>query len=479
MTRNTAILATLIVYKLVLVAIGFWAARRTRSAEDYYLGGRGLGPWVAALSASASSSSAWTLLGVSGFAWASGVSAIWLFPACVGGFVINWYLLAPRLQLLAGRRGAITVTEVLAGPRGTPHRAAVMAVGSGVVLLFLTLYVASQFQGAGKTFAEVFEMDPIVAVLVGSAIVVAYTLIGGFWAVSVTDTLQGLIMAATSLVLPVAALAAVGGFGELFGGLSAVPVEGFANPFQNFGFVSGVGFVLGLMGIGLGYPGQPHVVNRFMALRRGAHEIRVARAVALAWAAMVYAGMILLGLCGRLLLPALADREVVFLAAADTLFPPVVAGVMVAAVLSAIMSTADSQLLVAASALTQDLGVAGDDSRATLRWSRVVVLALSVFAVLAALFGPKQIFSPVLVAWSALGAVFGPLLLVTVFRGPVPPRQTLLAMVTGLLLVVLGALGSRYLVGGSTWGPVLERVLPFAAALAVAMWPATKRSSSG
>lgn len=474
MSRTAAILATLVVYQLILIGIGIWASRRTRSAEDYYLGGRRLGPWVAALSASASSSSAWTLLGVSGFAFGFGLSAIWLFPGCVGGFLLNWYVLAPRLRTAAAERGSITVTGFLAGPAGTPYRKPILYLASAIVLTFLTLYVASQFQGAGKTFSETFGIGATEAILLGSAIVVLYTLIGGFWAVSVTDTVQGLVMVATSVALPAAALAAVGGPVELFRSLQAVQVEGFASPFGSMGAAAAIGFAAGLLGIGLGYPGQPHVVNRFMALRAGERAMADARRVAMIWAVLVYAGMITLGLCGRILLPYLEDREVVFLAATDSLFPPVLAGVMIAAVLSAIMSTADSQLLVAGSALTQDLGLGSGDNRKTLLWSRVAVLALSLAAILAALYGPRQIFSPVLVAWSALGAAFGPLLLVTVIMGPVPGGRTLAAMSTGLILAIAGVAIKSTGIAGS-WGPVLERVVPFTVALLVAAWP--KRQS--
>jgi sodium/proline symporter len=476
LSRTAAILATLVVYKLVLIGIGIWASSRTRSAEDYYLGGRKLGPWVAALSASASSSSAWTLLGVSGFAFGFGLSSIWLFPGCVGGFLLNWYVLAPRLRNMAAERGSITVSGFLAGPEGTPYRKPILYLASGIVLIFLTLYVASQFQGAGKTFSETFGIGATDAILLGSGIVVLYTLIGGFWAVSVTDTLQGLVMALTSVALPIAALVAVGGPAELFRSLQAVPIPGFASPFGSMGAAASIGFIAGLLGIGLGYPGQPHVVNRFMALRAGQRAMVDARRIAMIWAVLVYAGMITLGLCGRILLPYLEDREVVFLAATDTLFPPMVAGVMIAAVLSAIMSTADSQLLVAGSALTQDLGLGSGDNRKTLLWSRITVLALSIAAILAAIYGPRQIFSPVLVAWSALGAAFGPLLLVTVIRGPVPPGRTLAAMATGLILAITGVAIKSTGVAG-TWGPVLERVVPFSVALLVAAWPVSGTSN--
>jgi len=469
MTREQGVLATLIAYELLLVAIGLFSRERNRDGADFFLGGRGLGPVVAAISASASSSSAWTLLGVSGFAWRFGASAIWLFPSCVGGFALNWYVLAPALRASRVGGEALTVTEVLAGRDGSGARRAVQILASLTVLVFMTSYVASQFQGAGKTFSETFDIGLTASVLIGAAIVVFYTLLGGFWAVSLTDTLQGLMMAVTAVLLPSAAVSAVGGLRALLRGMSAVDQAGYMDPLQGLGLAAGTGFVLGLFGIGLGYPGQPHVVNRFMALRGGERELVQARRIAMSWAVVVYAGMLLLGWSGRVLFPGIADAEVVFITAANELCPPLVSGVMVAAVLSAIMSTADSQLLVAASSVTWDLPRRRAGGPELLRGSRAVVLALSAVAAVAALYGPREIFSPVLVAFAALGAAFGPLLLVTVLRGPVAPARTLIAMSAGLLLTVAGAL-YRTQVGGA-WGAAAERVLPFLVALGIALWP--------
>jgi sodium/proline symporter len=467
-SREAAVLVTLVAYKLVLVGLGWWARGRTRDGADFFLGGRKLGPVVAALSAAASSSSAWTLLGVSGYAYRFGLAAIWLFPACVGGFVLNWYLLAGPLRRLSHESGALTVTELLAGPPGGRFRRPILGLASAVVVVFLTVYVASQLQGAGKTFNETFGLSVEGSILLGSAVVLAYTLLGGFWAVSITDTLQGLLMAVTALVLPLGALAAVGGLEGLAEGLRAVPQDGFLSPTRGLAGAAAIGFVAGLLGIGLGYPGQPHVVNRFMALRQGAAVLARARRVAIAWAVLVFAGMIVLGLAGRVLFAGLADPEVVFLAATNELFPPVVAGVMVAAVLSAILSTADSQLLVAASAVAHDLG-GGGAGREMLHRSRIVVAALAVVAVAAALWGPREIFSPVLVAWSVLGAVFGPPLLITVLRSPPPPARTLAAMSAGLVLTVAGATWKA--TSGEPWDPVWERVVPFLVSLAIVAMP--------
>jgi sodium/proline symporter len=463
MSHAQIVLATLVAYKLVLVAIGVLAQRRTHDGLDFFLAGRQLGPTVAAVSSAASSSSAWTLLGVSGAAYAWGLGALWLFPACVGGFLINWLVLAPGLRRLSHETGSLTVTELLAGPPGRPGRQAIIAIASLIILLSLGAYVASQFQGAGKTFGETFGLPLTTSILVGGAVVVFYTMIGGFWAVSLTDTLQGLLMAATAVALPIAAVVAVGGPVALVEGLQALPAEYFSLT-RGMPWAAGLGFIFGLLGIGLGYPGQPHVVNRYMAMRLGGPALRRARAIGIGWAVVVYAGMLLLGLCGRVLYPGLADAEVVLIVAANGLLPAVVAGIMIAAVLSAIMSTADSQLLVAASSITHDLKIGGTSGTSLLSRSRVVVLLLSLGAVGAALYGSQEIFSRVLFAWAAMGAAFGPLLLVTVWRGPVSAPRTIVAMVCGFALSV-----AAYSLPPLAWKGTLERVLPFIIALVVAL----------
>jgi len=459
--RSTVVLATLIVYKVVLIAIGVAASRRTKDQTDFFLAGRQMGPWVAALSASASSSSAWTLLGVSGAAYAWGLGALWLFPACVGGFLLNWFVLAPALRRYSHDRQALTATEVIAGPQGEPRRALLIYLASFIILFSLLFYVASQFQGSAKTFQSTFGMSETTSLLLGSAIIVFYTMIGGFWAVSLTDSLQGMVMAATAIILPVAALMAVGGPSELWTGLAAVDAPGFASLTRNMAAPAAIGFIAGLLGIGLGYPGQPHVVNRFMALR-AERDVARGRAISICWAIAVYAGMLALGLCGRVLFPELADKEMVFLEAANQLFHPAVAGVMIAAVLSAIMSTADSQLLVAASAITHDLP--HFNPKNMLLFSRLVVLALSVGAVLTALYGTSEIFTRVLFAWTAMGAAFGPLLLVTVLKGPVKKAYALAAMLFGFVFSVTAYSFPQ------TRGTWVERMLPFAVAFALAYW---------
>ena len=463
MSETLAIGITLVVYKIALVAIGLLANRRTHDAADFFLGGRRLGPWVAAISASASSSSAWTLLGVSGAAYAWGLGAVWILPACVGGFVLNWFLLGPRLRRHSLGDGSLTVTDVLAGPPGSPGSRAIRRLCTAIVLVSLLAYVAAQFQGAGKTFHQTFAIPTPSAVLLGAGIIVLYTLLGGFWAVSITDTLQGLVLAAAAVLVPAVALGAVGGPGPLLEALGRVDAAGFDSLVRGLPPAAATGFVLGLLGIGLGYPGQPHVVNRFMAVR---DEVAMARArrIAIAWAVVMYLGMLTVGWCARVLLPGLADPEVAFIEATRALLPPVLGGVMIAAVLSAVMSTADSQLLVAASSVAHDLREHDAPGGAPLRRTRAVVVGLSAVAVGLALWGSQVIFSRVLFAWTAMGAAFGPLLLVRVLAGPVRPGARVASIALGFSLSVI-AYSIPALAGGAG-----ERVMPFVVALAVAWW---------
>lgn len=456
----SGIVITLIAYQVLMLGIGWWASRRNADSEDFFLGGRKLGGLVAALSASASSSSAWSLLGVSGAAFAWGLPAIWLIPATVMGFCINWFLIAPRLAESSRDSGAITLTEFIAGPRGDPARKTIMRLGAAVILFSFTFYIAAQFQAAGKTFASVLDIDTTTAIVVGAAVVLVYVWLGGFWAASITDSVQGLLMAFCALLLPLLALQAAGGPSELMASLAAENNTEGAWTGQAT-WPAAIGFVLGLFGIGLGYPGQPHVVNRFMALRDET-ALRRGRRIAVGWALIIYTGMVTLGWCGRILVSELGDGEQLLFVMATLLLPALAAGVMVSAILSAIMSTADSQLLVAASSVSHDLGdgSGGTHGLARARW---VVLGIGILAILLAIYFPDDIFGRVLFAWQALAAAFGPILVVTLWRGPVRPAWRIAALSLGFLLTV-----------ALSWtvespGDWVERLIPLCLALLIAL----------
>jgi len=298
----------------------------------------------------------------------------------------------------------------------------------------------------------------VTAILLGATIVLAYVMLGGFWAASVTDSLQGILMALSAVVLPLTSLIAIGGPGVLVNSLTTEGLGSIELWTRQESMAAGVGFVIGLAGIGLGYPGQPHVVNRFMAME-DRKAIPTARLIAIGWATIIYTGMVVLGWCGRILVSALGDGEQVLFALATLLLPSIMAGVMVSAILSAIMSTADSQLLVAASSVSYDLRNGETAIRQSLRQARRVVLLIGVAAIVLAIFSPAAIFSRVLFAWQALAAAFGPLLIITLWRGPVKANWRIAAMSSGFLLTVVLNWTT------DTPGDIAERYIPMLVAL--------------
>lgn len=461
------LITTLILYQVLLLFIGWWASRRTSDNEDFYLGGRKLGAAVAALSASASSSSAWSLLGVSGAAYAWGLPAIWLIPSTLLGFFINWYWIAPRMWQQSRVNNSLTLTEFLAGPHGDPARKTIMRIGAVVILFSFTFYIAAQFQAAGNTFAGALNMDPTLAIALGAGIVLIYVMLGGFWAASVTDSIQGILMASSAVILPIAALIAVGGPAVLLDSLDVDGISAVTLWTRQESLAAGIGFVIGLAGIGLGYPGQPHVVNRFMAMEN-LKDIPTARLIAITWAVIIYTGMVVLGWCGRILVSALGDGEQVLFALATLLLPSILAGIMVSAILSAIMSTADSQLLVAASSVSHDLRDGKMTTHESLKQSRWVVLSIGIAAILLAVYSPEAIFSRVLFAWQALAAAFGPLLIITLWRGSVHPTWRIAAMSSGFVLTVILNWTT------DTPGDIAERYIPMLVALGLAWWGSKK-----
>ncbi|NVJ50599.1 MAG: sodium/proline symporter [Gammaproteobacteria bacterium] len=466
MSDATIVLITLVVYKLVLLAVGLWASRRNHSTSDYYIGGRALGPWVAAVSASASSSSAWTLLGVSGAAYLWGVSAIWLLPSVMLGFCFNWFWVAPRINKMGHQLNAITLTDLLISSNSAPLARTIRKAATLIVVFCFTFYIAAQFKAAGTSFHAIFNLDLNSSIIIGAVVILVYTLLGGFWAVSVTDTIQGLLMAGAAILLPIAALIEVGGVGDLISGLKQLPHPTFTQLTGEFVGISAIGFILGLFGIASGYPGQPHVVNRLMALKDEA-AIKQGRFIALTWALLVYIGMLLLGWSARLLLPFLDNPETAFFEVTQNLFSPIFAGILIAAVLSAVMSTADSQILVVSSSISYDMNQRQSHSMVA---ARLAVLAVGIMATSLAILLDDSIFNRVLFAWNAIGSAFAPLLIIRLMGKEITDKATLGAMMAGFGLTVLI---NSY---PNLPGDIGERWVPFLVAFTIA-WLGIKKPS--
>ncbi|MBX3702925.1 MAG: sodium/proline symporter [Steroidobacteraceae bacterium] len=444
--RGWAIL-TIAGYGALMLAIGAWATRRTRDAADFFLSGRRLGPWVAALSQGATQSSAWTLAGVSGAAFLWGLDAAWIWASVVAGYCVNWLWIAPRLRRLSAADGSLSLVQLLFGGHQRRHH---RRVAAAIILLSFLFYVAAQFDAAGQAFAVTLGLPVEACILAGAAVTVAYTLAGGFWAASVTDFVQGALMLAIAVVLPVAGIVATGGLDAV---LAAAAAPSPSAPAA----LGGLAFVAGIFGIGLGAFGQPHVVNHFMAARDDA-AIRKGGIIAIAWIALILAGMLVAGWAGRALAAPPGNGEQVLYIAAQAWLPPVFAGVIAVAVMSAIMSTVDSQLITATSSVTVDV-----DRRISLARTRAALLAFSLAAVALAIFVPEAIYSRVLFAWNALGAAFGPLVVLAAAGRRPAPAAGLAGMLAGFLLTV-----AFYLMPDAP-GDVLERLGPFFVALALVL----------
>ncbi|MEM8982093.1 MAG: sodium/proline symporter [Pseudomonadota bacterium] len=446
---------TLAAYGAALLLIGAWASRRSRSHGDFLLGGRRLGPVIAAFSASASSSSAWTLVGVSSAAYAWGAAAIWLLPATLSGFAINWYLIAPRLQAQSAADGSLTLTEFILPASLGPARRWLGRLAAAMVLFAFVFYIASQFEAGARAVEVYFDWPRELGIIAGTALVLAYTLLGGFWAASVSDTLQGLAMVGAAVLLPIAGVAALGGPGPFVTAVAQLFATTPLAPGQA-GWGAALAFGFGLLGIGFGYPGQPHVVNRFMAMADGA-AIGTARTIAMTWAVAIYTGMLIVGWSARWLLDAGTVGDQVLFVYTQTVLAPVLAAIVLAAILSAIMSTTDSQLLVAASAVSHDTAL-GRAPRGGALAVRATVVVICVLAAALALKLPDDIFNRVLFAWHALGSAFGPLLVARLVGRHAGPWVSAATLCTGFFLtIVFNALPN-------TLGDWAERWVPLAVA---------------
>lgn len=417
---ETGTLVTLALYFVLMLGIGFYAWRRSTSdSAGYLLAGRSLSPPVAALSAGASDMSGWLLLGLPGALYASGLVEAWIAIGLFAGAWVNWVVVAPRLRQQSEDRGALTIPAFLAA-RFPESATALRMVSAVVIVLFFAVYTAAGLVGGGKLFATSFAgllpgagmSDYMLGVWITAGVVLAYTVFGGFLAVSLTDFVQGVIMLIALVVMPLVVMFGEGG--SAGGSIAAVPQAGFlslTNGLTVLGFVSAVTW-------GLGYFGQPHIIVRFMALRSVA-EVPVARRIGMAWMGVCLVGAIGVGLAGRAYVErngiALEDPETVFIVLADLLFHPLVTGFLLAALLAAIMSTVSSQLLVASSSLTEDmyrLFLRRDCSeREAVMVSRASVVLVALAAIAIAADPASGVLGLVSNAWAGFGAAFGPLVI--------------------------------------------------------------------
>ncbi|WP_372882188.1 sodium/proline symporter PutP [Psychromonas sp.] len=438
-----AITATFLVYLVVMLLIGYYAYMRTSNSSDYFLGGRTLGPWPAALSAGASDMSGWLLLGLPGYAYAAGMESLWLAAGLLIGTWANWTVAAKRLRTYSiTTDNSLTLPEFLSR-RFQDKSKMVQTIAAFFILIFFLFYTSSGLVAGGKLFETVFGLDYTTAVIIGTVCIVSYTLFGGFLAVSWTDLVQGLLMSAALLVVPISAMQ--GGFGQVITDLSAINpelvtlwngVDG--QPLTWIAIVS-------LMAWGLGYFGQPHILARFLATRTN-KDLITARRIAVTWTILSMAGAVLVGLVGLLyvqdnLSGGLVDGEKIFMLLVNAVFHPVIAGILLAAILAAIMSTADSQLLVSSSALAEDFykqWIRTDASPAEIMMvGRLGVIALALVALWLAMSPDSSVLGLVSYAWAGFGAAFGPALLLSLFWKRMNRNGALAGLLVGGFTIVV------------------------------------------
>ncbi|UJP09327.1 sodium/proline symporter PutP [Microbacterium sp. KUDC0406] len=411
------------VYFAGMLLIGWFAYKRTDDHEDYMLGGRNLPPWVAAISAGAADMSGWLVMGLPGVIYLNGLIEAWIAIGLTIGAYLNWLLVAPRLRAYTEvSRNSITVPSFF--ENRLRDRTRMLRLLSGVVILvFFTLYISSGMVAAGKFFEGSFNGDYLWGMLLVGGITLLYTLFGGFLGASLTDVVQGLMMVIALIVVPVAAVIAIGGLDE-----TATLIDSERDP----GFLSLMGTetvtggtvlaIVSALAWGLGYFGQPHIVVRFMALR-SPQEAKSARRIGISWMVVSMVGAVISGIVGVAYMASrgitLDDPETVVLVMSRTLLHPFVAGLVLAAVLAAIMSTVSSQLVVCSSALVEDLYKVFKKTppaqKRLVLMGRMAVLVVAIIAILLAITPNDTVLGLVSFAWAGFGAAFGPIILLSLF----------------------------------------------------------------
>lgn len=443
-TNNILIITTFFVYLAMMLAIGAWAWKRTKDSADYFLGGRTLGPWPAALSAGASDMSGWLLLGLPGYAFASGMEAFWLAGGLFIGTWLNWLFVAKRLRTYSQvSNNSLTLPEFFKN-RFRDNSRTLQVVSAFFILLFFLFYTSAGLVAGGKLFETVFGLDYTLAVAIGTACIISYTFFGGFLAVSWTDLIQGLLMSAALLLVPIVAIQTSTESTSVINQLHELNPE-LLNPFTSsdgspLGFIA----IFSLAAWGLGYFGQPHILARFAGIR-STDDIPTARRIAVVWSGISMLGAIMVGLTGLLYMTSnnisLADGETIFMILVNALFHPLIAGVLLAAILAAIMSTADSQLLVSSSALAEDFykAVLRPDAspKQVLAVGRLSVVVIALIALSLAMTPDSSVLDLVSYAWAGFGAAFGPVLIMSLFWRRMNRNGALAGIITGGITVVV------------------------------------------
>jgi len=427
-----------ILYLVVILVVGFITYNINKSHNDFFIAGRKLNPWVVAFSERASGESAWLLLGLPGAAFASGLIEFWTALGCVSGIIFYWFIIARPLREETERLGAITLPTFLAA-RFDKGQSLIRILSTFIIIFFFIFYLSAQFNGAGKILNVTFGLDQTTGMVIGALVIIFYTMMGGFFAVAWTDMVQGIIMIGTLVVLPLVGLVELKEMTQGAKPLAEI-VTSEGHPLISFtggktGWASAAMIISGLSWA-LGYMGQPHLLTRFMAIRDPG-QIKISRRIAIAWVIPAFTGALAIGIIGAGFYEQgmFDDIEKVMPHLANQLLPAWIAGIFVSGAIAAMMSTADSQLLVISSSIIEDffhrtLGRNLGD-RPMLRASRIITIAVGLIGFLIAVTSDKLIFSMVSYAWAGLGSSFGPLILLMLIWKKVTRQGVVAGLITG------------------------------------------------
>ncbi len=433
---KTPALATFGVYFILLIIIGIYFYRKTASIGDYLLGGRGLGKWVTAFSAQASDMSGWLLMGLPGAVYLSGMSASWIAIGLFIGTVCNWHFVARRLRIYTEKYDALTLSSFFEFRFKDPT-GMLRIFSAFITLIFFTIYASSGLVASGKLFESMFPISYQTAVLAGSTIIIFYTFLGGFLAVSWSDLIQGALMVVAIVIVPSIALSDMGGTVRV-----SEMINASGKNISLFGKGITVTAIISTMAWGLGYFGQPHILARFMGIKK-AENLKKSMNIAIIWVIISLSGAVVVGLIAIAMFPGLSggDEEKVFIKMIEKTFNPWMGGIMLAAILSAIMSTIDSQLLVSSSVLTEDFYKKvfrrNASQRELVLIGRACVMIISVIALIMALNPDKTVLGLVAYAWGGFGAAFGPLVLFALFSKKTTWQSAVAGMLTGTVVLII------------------------------------------
>lgn len=438
--NEVIIMVVIGLYMAMMIGIGIYFGNKNKTSEDYFLGGRSLGPWVTAMSAEASDMSSWLLMGLPGLAYLTGFcDAGWTAIGLMIGTYLNWRIVAKRLRKYSYvSKNSFTLPDFFSN-RFRDDKKILLTISSILMVVFFTVYTASGFSACGKLFNSLFGYDYIPAMIICSIVIILYTSIGGFLAASTTDFIQGLLMSAAIIVVLIVGVAEAGGVNEViengkslagYFSLTKVhnPVTGKADSYGLITVISGLAW-------GLGYFGMPHILVRFMAIK-SAKEIKKSRIIAMIWVVISLAIAVCIGFTGAALYPGKlegAASETIFIVMTNDLLPVVLVGLIISGILAATMSTSDSQMLLVSSSIAQNLykGIIKKDAneKQVLIVSRAATILIAIVAMFIASNQESKIFDLVSYAWSGFGAAFGPLILFSLFW----KRTTLAGAISGMV----------------------------------------------